>query len=246
MPAQFQRKGYAADTFYDGRREGSHPDVPGAAEAHYLLDNGRLRHFVRDREIYGDGDKADHIFKVTAGIVRTYKFLRDGRRHVDAFYRKGAVFGLELGERYSISAAAASDCTVISYRLNGLPMYAASDERALLHLLPSALDCLARAQAHSLSLGCRTAVERLAKFLIAYHEGTSSADERPGSSDEGAGSSNDIVLTITRKDIADHLGLTIETVSRTFAELEHRALIELHGARQVRLADQEGLRELCL
>ena len=58
--------------------------------------------------------------------------------------------------------------------------------------------------------------------------------------------SSEVSVGMTRMDIADYLGLTIETVSRTFAELEHRSLIELHGARQVRLVNKAGLRELCL
>jgi CRP/FNR family nitrogen fixation transcriptional regulator len=195
---------------------------------------GRSRRFARDQEIYGDGENADHIYKVAVGVVRTYKFLRDGRRHVDAFYGEGSVFGLELGSRYSLSAAAAGDCTVICYRRGSLESFASHQERTSLHLLASALKSLARAQEHCLSLGCRTAVEKLAVFLLA------------GADAGGAGASNEVVLGMTRKDIADHLGLTIETVSRTFAELERRALIELHGARLVRLVKKSDLQGLCL
>lgn len=206
--------------------------VLGAAEPQQLLDIGRSQHFARDREIYGDGESADHIFKVTLGVVRTYKHLRDGRRHVDAFYRKGSVFGLEVGGRYSLSAAAASDCTVISYRCSSLRACSLHDERSLLLLLSSALGNLAEARAHSMSLACRSAIERLAMFLVACEDDDDDPDE--------------ILVAVTRTDIADYLGLTIETVSRTFAELEHRSLIELHGARHVRVVSKAGLRELCL
>ena len=231
MRTQLLRTDYAANALAD-TLEGRHADVLGVGEPHQLLDVGRSRHFNRDREIYRDGDNADHIFKVTVGVVRTYKFLRDGRRHVEAFYHKGAVFGLELGGRYSHSAAAASDCAVISYRRSSLPMFSLHNERSLLQLLSSALGYLAEARKHSMSLGCRSAIEKLAMFLIAI-------DSRDDESSE-------VSVGMTRMDIADYLGLTIETVSRTFAELEHRSLIELHGARQVRLVNKAGLRELCL
>jgi CRP/FNR family nitrogen fixation transcriptional regulator len=196
-----------------------------------LRPTGRARHFLRDREIYGEGDDADFVFKVGAGVVRTYKLLRDGRRQVYAFHGPGSVFGLEIGRAYGLSAAAASDCEVISYGRRNLERLAAHDERLSLQLYATVLCSLARAQQHSLSLGRRSAVEKLATFLM-------SCTELPAA---GA----DILLAMSRKDIADHLGLTIETVSRTFADLEDRAFIELKGARRVCLLDVPGLRELC-
>ncbi len=192
---------------------------------------GRTRRFTRDQVIYNDGDDADHVYQVDSGVVRTCKFLRDGRRQVSAFHAAGKLFGLESGPRYSLSAAAASDCSLTSYGRQHLERLAATDEALSLQLFASALSSLASAQEHSLSLGCRSAVEKVAMFLIGY------ADYANGGVD--------IILAMTRKDIADYLGLTIETVSRTFSHLEHRALIELHGARKVRLTDAASLRELC-
>ena len=196
-----------------------------------LRATGRVRHFLRDCEIYSEGDDADCVFKVEAGVVRTYKFLRDGRRQVYAFHGPGSVFGLEIGREYGLSAAAASDCEVISYGRRNLERLAARNERLSLQLYSAVLCSLARAQQHSLSLGRRTAVEKLAIFLM-----NSAAPPIGGT---------DILLAMSRKDIADHLGLTIETVSRTFADLEERAFIELKGARHVCLMDVAGLRELC-
>jgi CRP/FNR family nitrogen fixation transcriptional regulator len=192
---------------------------------------GRARHFIRDREIYTDGNDAEYVFKVEAGVVRTYKFLRDGRRQVDAFHGPGNVFGLEIGAKYSFSAAAASDCVVISYRRSSLEKLAVSNEQLSLQLFSSALRSLARAREHSLSLGRRTAVEKVAAFLLGCTEHTRGGD--------------DVFLAMTRKDIADHLGLTIETVSRTLAKLEERSLIRLVGTRQVRLTDTSALKNLC-
>jgi CRP/FNR family nitrogen fixation transcriptional regulator len=192
---------------------------------------GRVRHFLRDRQIYTEGDDADCIFKVEMGVVRTYKFLRDGRRQVYAFHGPGSMFGLEIGKAYGLSAAAASDCDVISYGRRHLERLAVHDERLALLLYSTVLCSLARAQQHSLSLGQRSAIEKLAIFLM-------SCTELPI---VGA----DILLAMSRNDIADHLGLTIETVSRTFADLVARAFIELKGARHICLVDVAGLRELC-
>lgn len=189
------------------------------------------RHFLRDREIYSEGDDADCVFKIESGVVRTYKFLRDGRRHINAFHGPGSVIGLEVGKAYGISAAAASDCAVISYGRRNLEALASENDELLLQLFSSVLCSLARQQEHSVSLGRRSAIEKLAIFLMGCGEYSAAGE--------------DILLEMSRKDIADYLGLTIETVSRTFSDLEHRAFIELHGARHIRLTDITGLRDLC-
>jgi len=196
-----------------------------------LRTTGRARHFPRNREIYSEGGDADYVFRVEAGVVRTYKLLRDGRRHVYAFHGPGSLFGLEIGKAYGLSAAAASDCDVISYARRNLEGLAAHSERLSLELYSSALRSLDRAQQHSLSLGRRSATEKLALFLM--------------NSTELPIVGTDVLLAMSRKDIADHLGLTIETVSRTFTDLEDRAFIQIKEARRVCLVDVEGLRELC-
>ncbi len=192
---------------------------------------GRTRHFLRDREIYSEGDAADYVFKVETGVVRSYTVLRDGRRQIDAFHGPGGVFGLEHGTAYRLSAAAASDCVLISYRRCNLEKLAAHNEQVSLQLFSSLLCSLAHAQEHAISLGRRSAIEKVAIFIIGY--------AKP------ATGGNDILLAMSRKDIADYLGLTIETVSRAFAHLEHGAFIELRGTRQVSIVDMVGLRGLC-
>ena len=196
-----------------------------------LQATGRARHFKCDQQIYGYGNDADQVFKMETGLVRTYRFLRDGRRQVDCFWAAGEVFGLELGGNYSLSAAAACNCTVIAYRRCSLEKLAANNEQLRLQLTSSALSSLARAQEHSLSLGRRSAVEKVARFLIECMEYSNS--------------NTDIQLAMPRSDIADYLGLTIETVSRTLSHFEHGALIELVRTRRVRLRDTAGLRALC-
>ena len=191
---------------------------------------GPVMHFAQDRDIYGEGDDADVFFKVVSGVVRTCKFLSDGRRQIDSFHVAGDVFGLEAGAKHGLCAEAVCDCTVISYRRRGLEMLAANDESLSHQLFSFAMRSLARAQEHSLLLGRRSAIEKVAAFLVEWAE--------------HAPESKVITLAMTRQDIADYLGLTMETVSRTLSQLERDALIELPTARQIRMKNLTALRNL--
>jgi CRP/FNR family nitrogen fixation transcriptional regulator len=197
------------------------PDHDGA-----LNIAGPVVHFAHDREIYGEGDAAEFYFKVISGVVRTCKFLSDGRRQIDAFYIAGDVFGLEAGAEYTLSAEAVCDCSVVSYRRRNIGNMAASDIGLSQQFLSYAMRGLARAQEHALLLGRRSALEKVAAFLI-----------------EWAGYSPDskvVSLAMTRQDIADYLGLTIETVSRTLSQLERDCVIEV-AARLIRLTNRTAL-----
>jgi CRP/FNR family nitrogen fixation transcriptional regulator len=191
---------------------------------------GSALHFAENQEIYGEGDDAALFFKVAFGVVRTCTFLSDGRRQIDAFYGRGNVFGIELGAEHSLSAETVCDSTVISYRRRDLEALAANSEGFSQQLFSYAMQSLARAQRHTILLGRRCAIEKLAAFLTDW------AGYSPGS--------DVLTLEMSRQDIADYLGLTIETVSRTFAHLESKALIEIPTARQIRMKDPEGLRHL--
>jgi CRP/FNR family nitrogen fixation transcriptional regulator len=191
---------------------------------------GPVLHFAQDRDIYSEGDTADVFFKLVSGVVRTCKFLSDGRRQIDSFYVAGEVFGLEAGDAHGLCAEAVSDCTVISYRRRGLEALAANDQTLSRQLFSHAMRNLARAQEHSLSLGRRNAVEKVAAFLVDLFE--------------NAPDDTVIILAMTRQDIADYLGLTMETVSRTLSQLERDAFIELTTARQIRMKDHAALRGL--
>ncbi len=81
--------------------------------------SGTVHHFVPDRAIYEEGDQAKFFYKVVSGMVRTCRFLSDGRRQIDAFHGEGDVFGFEAGGQYRLSAEAVSECQVIAYRRRG-------------------------------------------------------------------------------------------------------------------------------
>lgn len=195
-----------------------------------LSTTGSVLHFAQDREIYGEGDEAETFFKIVSGVVRTCRFLSDGRRQIDAFHVEGDIFGFEPGAEHRLSAEAVSDCTVISYRRRGVERLAASNEALSQQLFSYAMHNMARAQDHSLLLGRKSAVEKVVAFLMEW------ADHTPRS--------GTIALAMTRQDIADYLGLTIETVSRTLSQLERDAMIELATARQIRFRNPAALRAL--
>lgn len=184
---------------------------------------GLALHFDQDCEIYGEGEEALSFYKVVSGVVRTCKFLSDGRRQIDAFHVAGDVFGIETGSEHSLSAEAVSDCKVVAYRL---PAVKAVPPQLVTELLRN----LSRAQSHAVLLCRRSAVEKVASFLLDW-------SRQPASG-------STIALAMTRQDIGDYLGLTIETVSRTLSQLERDGVIELPTVRQIRIRDIEALTEL--
>jgi CRP/FNR family nitrogen fixation transcriptional regulator len=191
---------------------------------------GTVRRFRRDSEIFADGDAAEMFFKVMSGVVRSCKFLSDGHRQIEAFHVAGDVFGFELGAEHALSAEAVSDCTLVAYRRRGVESLAQKDEALSYQLFSFVMRSLVHAQGHSLLLGRRSAAGKVASFLIEW---------AAHSTHEGF-----ICLSMTRQDIADYLGLTIETVSRTLTQFEREYLIELPNTRQVRLRNRDALEDL--
>jgi CRP/FNR family transcriptional regulator, nitrogen fixation regulation protein len=185
--------------------------------------------YARDSEIYGEGEEAEYIYQVVSGAVRTYKILNDGRRQIGAFYLPGDIFGLEIGETHDLSAEAVCDCTVAVIKRSSLVKLAKADSSITQALWTLTARELQRVQKHVLLL-VRSAQERVASFLLEMADRTASAGS--------------VVLPMSRRDIADYLGLTIETVSRALAALEGQAAIEMSGARRVQLTNVRELRRL--
>ena len=190
---------------------------------------GAVIPFDRNAEVYGENEPADYVYKVLTGSVRTYKVLNDGRRQIDAFYLPGDIFGLELGDDHSCSAEAITDSTVLVVR-RSLVLTAAEKQTDVARRLWShtARD-LQRAQHHTLLL-IKSAQERVAAFLLEMAERLC------------AGAA--VELPMSRQDIADYLGLTIETVSRTLSQLEGAATIALPASRRIVLRNRSALNRL--
>jgi CRP/FNR family transcriptional regulator, nitrogen fixation regulation protein len=190
---------------------------------------GAAMPFGRNAEIYGENERADYLYKVISGSVRTYKVLNDGRRQIGAFYLPGDLFGLEMGSEHTFSAEAITDCKVLVIKRSALVTLAAHDSDVAHKLWTMTAGELQRAQSHIMLL-IKTAQERVAGFLLEM-----SARGSVG---------NEVELTMSRQDIADYLGLTIETVSRTLTQLENAATIAVPSSRRIVLRNRGALSRL--
>lgn len=195
------------------------------------LPPGVTRSLVKGEEIFAEGDACDFFYKVVSGAIRTYKLLNDGRRQIDAFHLAGDIFGLEAGDEHRFSADAVNDATVFAYRRCTLESLSLRDAALSLQVVTSMMRNLARAQDHMLLLGRKTAQEKIASFLLDMARRISCGET--------------FELPMQRSDIADHLGLTIETVSRTLTQFARDGVIELAAAsRAVILRDKAALQRL--
>ncbi len=190
---------------------------------------GTLMPFARNTEIYGENEPADYLYKVISGTVRTYKVLVDGRRQIGAFHLPGDVFGLETGSEHTFSAEAITDCKIAVVKRSALTALAARDNEVARQMWTITGRELQRAQAHLLLL-VKSAQERVATFLLEMAERLAGGDA--------------VELAMSRQDIADYLGLTIETVSRTLTQLEKRAAIEVSTSRRILLRNHSALNSL--
>lgn len=187
---------------------------------------GPPRMFARNEEIFGEGEFADYYYEVVSGMVRSCKLLSDGRRHVAAFHLQGEVFGIELADERRFSAEAISEVVVRVFKLSAMFKSAKRDSETAHDLWTLTARQLDQAHDHLLLLA-KTAQQRVAAFLLEMSARMPCA--------------NAIDLPMSRQDIADYLGLTIETVSRSLAQLEKHAAIERPTSRRVVLRDRVSL-----
>ncbi|HZS64451.1 MAG TPA: helix-turn-helix domain-containing protein [Xanthobacteraceae bacterium] len=185
--------------------------------------------YARGEEIYGEGEAAEYIYKVISGSVRSYKVLNDGRRQICAFHLPGDVFGLEAGEQHAFSAEAICQSVVLLIKRSTVAAVAAKDTMVARQLWNITVAELQKMQDHVMLLA-KNAQERVVSFLLQM------AQRAPGTTE--------IELPMTRQDIADYLGLTIETISRTLTQLETQATIALPSSRRVLLRNRGMLDRL--
>jgi CRP/FNR family transcriptional regulator, nitrogen fixation regulation protein len=199
----------------------------GAISAIELM--GALMSFSRNAEVYGESEPADYLYKVVSGAVRTYKILLDGRRQIGAFYLPGDIFGLETREEHALSAEAVTLSKILVIKRSAVVALAGRDIETA-HQLWTLTACeLGRVQNHLLLLN-KTAPERVASFLIEMAE--------------RAEANGQLELAMSRQDIADYLGLTIETVSRMLTQFENAAAIALPTPKRIVLLNRTVLERL--
>jgi CRP/FNR family nitrogen fixation transcriptional regulator len=184
---------------------------------------GIIRSYARKSEIVGEDDPANRVYEVVSGTVCTCKMLREGRRQISGFYFPGDVFGLENAKKHNVAAQAITKAVVRVIKKQALTALASSNREVADQLLALTARELTRKQDHLLTLLSTTAEERIICFLIDMVLRASPRED------------HFIALPMSRLDIADYLGLTIETVSRTLWDLERRGAIEISGYHSIAL-----------
>jgi CRP/FNR family nitrogen fixation transcriptional regulator len=186
--------------------------------------------YRKDEEIYGEDEPAEYVYQVIRGAVRTYKLLSDGRRQIGAFHLLGDVFGLESGANHRLAAEAIIDTTVRLVKRRSLDQAAGTDVQVAHKLWTMTASDLRHAEEHMLLLGRKSAMERVANFLLEM--------------DRRLAVAGLMALPMCRRDIGDYLGLTLETVSRALSQLHGEGVLGFSGARQIVLRNRERLRNI--
>lgn len=206
-------------------------DAGGLAQAEITLSEFK---YCRDTEIFGEAEPAEYVYQVVEGAARSYKLLSDGRRQIGAFHLAGDIFGLENGGFHRFTAEAIVDTTVRLAKRVSLAQVADNDPTVARDLLNMTATNLRHAEDHMLLLGRKTSLERVVAFLLEMDNRLTAAGV--------------LALPMSRRDIADYLGLTLETVSRALSALEQKGFLDFLGQtqRQIVLLDRPRLAELGL
>jgi CRP/FNR family nitrogen fixation transcriptional regulator len=186
--------------------------------------------YGQDEEIYGEAEEAEFVYKVASGAVRTLKLLKDGRRQIGAFHFRGDLFGLQSGPTHKLTAQAVTDARVMFVKRSTLERVAMDNTEVADELLSVTVRRLEQAEEHVLLLGRKTAGERVAAFLLEM--------ERRLPSTAAIG------LPMTRRDIADYLGLAVETVSRAITNFEDEGLVTRSKAREIGVQGRSKLHKI--
>lgn len=183
----------------------------------------------REQPLFFEGDPAECYFKVVKGAVRSCKLLADGRRHIGDFFLAGDFIGLDADETYPFAAEAVTETTLIRYARRKVDALAVQEPRVAKYFVEIMRDNLSAARERMTLLGHMTAMERIASFLLNLAERTDGAH---------------IDLPMTRTDIGDYLGLTMETVSRAFSQLKADGVIKQRSVHDVVIVDRVALESL--
>jgi CRP/FNR family transcriptional regulator len=180
--------------------------------------------------IFWEGDEAGHIFDILEGVLRVYRILSDGRRAIVGFLYPGEMLGVSFQSRYLFTAEAVTGVKVRRFSRNRFLSLATESAEQRPQLFAILCDEMSAAQDQMLLLGRKSAEERVVSFLLAVHRKN--------------GQGNAIDLPMTRLDMADYLGLTIETVSRMMSGLMRRGFIAATGRHTIALRKLSALREV--
>jgi CRP/FNR family transcriptional regulator len=190
------------------------------------------RRYAPGQAIFEESEAADYVYNVSNGDVCLYKLLADGRRQITGFLRPGDFLGLVKQDVYAYGAEAIDDVVLCCMRVIDLERLLRELPAVRDRLLDMSRDEMAAAQEQMLLLGRKSAREKVLSFLLLRAQYDYDLDEAEAAV---------LDLPMSRNDIGDYLGLTIETVSRTFTALKEEGLIELPTAQHVVLPDLDAV-----
>ncbi len=190
---------------------------------------GTLITIKRGQPLFREGERADCCFKVVSGAVRGCRHSTDGRRQIGNFFLDGDFIAFDAGAFYSFTAESITDTRLIRYARRKLDALVAREPQVAISVLDTMQQGLLAMRERMAWLGHMSAMERVASFLLAL------ADR---------GDQALVNLPMTRTDIADHLGLTIGTLSRARSQLTHEGIIAQRGAHAVMIEDRNALEDL--
>jgi CRP/FNR family transcriptional regulator len=187
------------------------------AELRELAHAGRHVHFAACETVFAQEEMTTSIYNLLEGIMRLYKLLPDGRRQIVGFALPGDLLGMAASARHNFSADAIGAVELCQFPKSAFARFIEDRPHLLQRINELAIRELSQAQDHMVLLGRRSAEEKVAIFLIGWRDRLVRV----------SGPSQTVPLPMSRQDIADYLGLTIETVSRTFTKLERDGVIEI-------------------
>lgn len=181
--------------------------------------------------LFLEDEAQTHVYLVLSGVIGTYKVLADGRRQICAFAYPGDILGLDCAGRHVNNAESLGACRVRSIPINAIAKLIMSEPGFGQTLLRITATELADTRDQMLSLGRKSAAEKLATFLLGISRRNSPPDENEGM----------INIPMKRSDIADFLGLTVETVSRNFTKLKRMGVISMQTSTAIKIENMEML-----
>jgi CRP/FNR family nitrogen fixation transcriptional regulator len=206
-----------------GRKRGRRSSASSSTSRSRSFDlMGTPTSFSRNEKIFGKGEPGEYLYKVESGCIRTSDVLNDGRRWIDTFYLPGEFFGLEARENHAISAEAITQSSVRVIKRKAVVSRAARDITVVKSLMDIVAKELQRKLNHNRLL-VKGARERVVDFLLEMKNRREVQDE--------------IDLPMGRLDIANYLGLSIETVSRVLTQLKSASAISFTNPRRITLRD---------
>jgi len=188
----------------------------------------KVLHYDKGAEIFWEESATEYVYQVTAGAVRNYKLLSDGRCQITAFYLPGDIFGFDCSDRRQTTADAIVGTAVRAVKRRDIETAATSNIFISNLLLDITTEDLNHARSQIVLLGRKTAIERVAAFLLEMEKRVPSTYTLP--------------LPMCRRDIGDYLGLTMETVSRALSQFHDQGILDFMGARHIALKNRALLR----